>query len=708
MNEDPNLESLPPVSSFAGPIAELVGQQMLAPPARPGLLAALGPYEVVRVLGGGGMGVVLLARDSAAGKNVAIKMIKSELAGDQRAGHRFVKEAGHLQKLQHPNIVPVLEVSDRAAGAYFVMPYFERGSLAGRIRPGQPLDAVFILDIARDIAEGLRFAHQRGIIHRDLKPANILLGTEGRACLADFGLARSLFNDTIMDVAREQFEGTAPYMSPGVAAGHAEDTRCDIYAFGALLYEMLTGEPPYSGASTREIRAQILAGPPRPIRERNPSADSGLVTIAEGAMARELRNRYADMNDVAADLRRMQEGRTPVGPRGGSAQMVRRTPLSIWILAAAALLSLLAWLLPPKPRKIPSAPHHAPVAVSPSTVPPAPILPAPAPPRTNSAGPGIILAGAPGNLGSADGPSSAARFHAPEGIVVDGSGAVFVADAGNNAIRKISPDGVVSTFAGLPGSHGSIDSGGSAARFWAPFGLALDGAGNLYVADLANSAIRKITSDGVVSTLAGLAGDAGSADGLGIHAQFRNPWSVAVDTNGVVYVADASNFTIRKVTPTGQVSTMAGAAGMLGSADGPASAARFWEPRGIAVDKAGALYITDSGNHTIRKITRDGLVVTLAGSAGNPGNVDGVGADARFASPQGIAVAADGFIYVAEPENRRLRRINADGVVSTIPRPAASVGGAGFRPSQVAVSVTGDLYVTDSTASVIWKIPASK
>ena len=185
MNQDASNQGegpfIPPVSAFAGPIAELVGHRLLSPPTRPGLLASLARFEVVRVLGGGGMGVVVLARDSERGTDVAIKLIKPELVPDQRMVHRFVKEAGHLQKLKHPNVVPVLEVSDRPEGPYFVMPYFERGSLAHRIRPGQPMEADAILDIARQVAEGLGFAHRHGIIHRDLKPANILLGADGRA-----------------------------------------------------------------------------------------------------------------------------------------------------------------------------------------------------------------------------------------------------------------------------------------------------------------------------------------------------------------------------------------------------------------------------------------------------------------------------------------------------------------------------------------------
>ena len=174
----------PPVSTFTGPIGELIAQRMLAPPSRPGLLAMLDKYEILCVLGGGGMGIVLLARDSATGRDVAIKLVKSDLVTNQNVIHRFLKEAGHLKRLRHTNMVQVQEISDRAEGPYFVMPYFEKGSLANRIKPGQPLDTETILDIAAQVAEGLSFAHRNGIIHRDLKPANILLTAGGTACLA--------------------------------------------------------------------------------------------------------------------------------------------------------------------------------------------------------------------------------------------------------------------------------------------------------------------------------------------------------------------------------------------------------------------------------------------------------------------------------------------------------------------------------------------
>ncbi|MGD1090033.1 MAG: serine/threonine-protein kinase, partial [Verrucomicrobiota bacterium] len=512
---------MPPVSSFTGPIAELIAQRMLSPPPRPGLQAILDQFEILRILGSGGMGIVLLARDVNTGRDVAIKLVKSDLVTNQNTVHRFLKEAGHLKRLRHTNVIPVQEISDRAEGPFFVMPYFEKGSLANRIKPGQPLDTESILDIAAQVAEGLNFAHRSGIIHRDLKPANILLTADGKACLADFGLARTLFNDTIVDVENRSWEGTSPYMSPAVAAGDAEDTRCDIYSFGALLYEMLTGQPPYRGRGTKEILDQIIAGPPKPITSLNPNADRGLVAVAEGCMARELRDRYADMRDVLKDLRRIKENKQPTGQR--KIKKVRRVPKVLWIPACLAAIAFLIWVFWPNRITPPSVPT----------------------PTVST------LAGQVGVAGYADGAGKQAQFRLPNNVAVDSANNVYVADTANNTIRKITPNGVVSTLAGVSGSHGSADGVGNEAQFWAPFGIAVDGAGNIYVADTGNNTIRKITSDGIVSTLAGLAGYAGNANGTGDAARFRNPWGVAVDSMGNVFVADMSNDTIRKITPTG-------------------------------------------------------------------------------------------------------------------------------------------------------------
>ena len=280
---------------------------------------------------------------------------------------------------------------------------------------------------------------------------------------------------------------------------------------------------------------------------------------------------------------------------------------------------------------------------------------------------GIVstLAGLAGSAGSADGTGTAARFNQPSGVAVDAAGNIYVADISNNTIRKITPAGVVSTLAGLAGSPGSADGTGSAARFFGPFGVAVDAAANVYVGDADNSTIRKITPAGVVSTLAGLAGIVGSADGAGSAARFNFPSGVAVDAAGNVYVADLNNNSIRSITPAGVVGTLAGSASGSGSTDGTGNAARFRDPFGVTVDAAGNVYVADASNNTIRKVTSAGVVTTLAGSAGFSGSTDGTGSAARFNFPSGVAVDAAGNVYVGDTINKSIRKITPAGVVTT-------------------------------------------
>jgi len=229
------------------------------------------------------------------------------------------------------------------------------------------------------------------------------------------------------------------------------------------------------------------------------------------------------------------------------------------------------------------------------------------------------LAGSVGSTGSADGIGSAARFRQPNGVAVDSAGNVYVADTENHTIRKITPAGLVSTLAGTAGSEGSADGIGSAARFKYPAGVAVDSAGNIYVADTENNTIRKITSGGLVTTFAGSAGTSGSANGSGAAARFSGPVDVTVDSAGNVYVADNYSHIIRKITSLGAVTTLAGSAERSGSAYGTGAAARFFNPNSVAVDSAGNVFVADSGNDIIRKIAISGLVTTVAGVAGKSG-----------------------------------------------------------------------------------------
>lgn len=249
-----------------------------------------------------------------------------------------------------------------------------------------------------------------------------------------------------------------------------------------------------------------------------------------------------------------------------------------------------------------------------------------------------------------------ASFNYPVGVAADASGNVYVADFGSQKIRKISPAGVVTTLAGS-GAVGDVDGTGTAASFYSPHGIAVDALGNVYVAERDNNKIRKITPAGVVTTLAG-SGFQGSTDANGVAATFNQPHGIAVDAAGNVYVADRSNQKIRKIIPNGDVTTLAGS-GIAGAADGQGTAATFSEPVSIAVDGSGNLYVADNSNHKVRKITASGLVTTLAGS-GAMGDTDGVGAAASFSHLYGVAVdAIPGYVYVADRLNHKIRKIVA-------------------------------------------------
>jgi serine/threonine protein kinase/sulfur carrier protein ThiS len=255
------------------------------------------------------------------------------------------------------------------------------------------------------------------------------------------------------------------------------------------------------------------------------------------------------------------------------------------------------------------------------------------------------LAGVPGKVGSQDGPGTVARFDELHAVAVGADGTLYAGDFGPT-IRKITPDGVVSTLAGAAEEFGSQDGPSTAARFGNPEGVAVAVDGTVYVSDWSKHTIRKVTPDGVVSTLAGAPGQAGSEDGPGAAARFDHPTGVAVAADGTLYVADAT--AIRKVTPDGVVSTWAGARGEPGSQDGPGIAARFNNLQGVAVGADGSVYAAEWDNETIRKITPSGVVSTWAGAAGKEGSRDGSGTAARFIHPSGVAVAVDGTVYVAD------------------------------------------------------------
>ncbi|WP_420475669.1 hypothetical protein [Noviherbaspirillum sp. ST9] len=323
----------------------------------------------------------------------------------------------------------------------------------------------------------------------------------------------------------------------------------------------------------------------------------------------------------------------------------------------------------------------------------------PASPTTPPAGgtPQTPQTPAPGSALPPD--ATQARFNQPLGLARDSSGNLYVADSANHTIRKIAPSGAVTTLAGTAGISGSNDGAGAAARFSALKGLAVDSGGNVYAVD--NSAIRKISPLGVVTTLAGVAGELGDADGTGSAARFRRPWGIAVDAAGNVFVADTENVLVRRITPAGAVSTFAGTRGMRGRADGSAATATFLGPMGIAIDAGGNLYLTDwfgppapnipEGSTFIRRIGADGAVSTMAGT------LNGETGPGAFMDTFAITTDGSGNVFVAAM--RSVRRVSATGVITAV------ATGTDFQSlNGIAMDGAGILYVTDVSSHTVSRV----
>lgn len=254
--------------------------------------------------------------------------------------------------------------------------------------------------------------------------------------------------------------------------------------------------------------------------------------------------------------------------------------------------------------------------------------------------------------GYADGIGTSAIFGAPKGICIDALGNLYVTDFWNFKIRKITPTGIVTTLAGS--TQGFANGNGTAAQFGYLEQICIDALGNLYVADAGNSKIRKITPSGTVTTVAGTT--SGYLDGVGTIAKFDYPNGICIDGNNNLYVAEYFSHKIRKITPTGVVSTIAGST--WGFTNGQSTTAQFRYPTGIGRDTSGNLYVTDSGNNMIRKITLSGMVSTYTGSENN-GYLDGSLNNALFSNPWAIHIK-NNVIYVSEGGSDKIRKITSN------------------------------------------------
>lgn len=298
-----------------------------------------------------------------------------------------------------------------------------------------------------------------------------------------------------------------------------------------------------------------------------------------------------------------------------------------------------------------------------------------------------------------DGSGTAASFYSPQGITLSSDGNFYVADAFNSAIRKVTSAGDVSTLTGN-GTIGYIDGSLANARFYAPQSLVTDAAGNIYVADFSNNIIRKITPAGVVSTLAG-SGSAGYDDGTGIAASFNNPRGLAIDATGNIYVADRGNNLIRKITPAGVVTTFAGNRLSAYVDQVTGTSASFNKPSGLAIDAAGNIYVADAQNYAVRKITSAGIVTTYLGNAKHQ----------VLGSPSAIAIDAKGNLFITD-QTGRVFEVTTDKVLLPLAGRSSTAGfadGTGASvlfnsPQGVAADANGNIYVADAGNNRIRKI----
>lgn len=294
-----------------------------------------------------------------------------------------------------------------------------------------------------------------------------------------------------------------------------------------------------------------------------------------------------------------------------------------------------------------------------------------------------LLGGTPGVNGYTDGPASSSQFYAPEGVAVDKSGNVFIADTNNHVIRKIDTSGSVSTFA--------IGVG-------LPEGITIDAAGAMFVSDAFHNRFLQITQQGSAIIYAG----SGSGIGGGDNITPNNPEGLAVDsTSGAIFVADAVNGTIDRVGTNGIVEVFAGTINSSGSVDGNGMNALFQLPSDVAIDKSGNVYVTDYGNSTIRKISPSADVTTVAGMAGAIGDIDANGSAAEFGQPSGIAIDTEGNLYIADPGNFAIRKVDPALNVTTVFSKLTLSNGQLLAPNRIAVGADGALYVTDNQNHVV-------
>ncbi|MGC2773185.1 MAG: serine/threonine-protein kinase, partial [Candidatus Sulfotelmatobacter sp.] len=312
----------------------------------------LGPYEIESPLGAGGMGEVYRARDTRLNRDVAVKILPASFSADPERLQRFAQESRAAAALNHPNILSIYDIGEANGAPYVVSELLEGETLRDRLRNGPLSSTRKAIDYAQQIARGLAGAHEKGIIHRDLKPENLFITHDGRVKILDFGLAKftrpevNVSDDApTVQVATEAGTvlGTAGYMSPEQVRGKATDARSDIFSFGTILYEMLSGKRAFHGDSSADTMSAILKEDPPELNETNRNISPALDRIVRHCLEKSPAERFQSARDVAFNLEALTDVSTST--RGGVKALPEEKPARRWLVpAVAGLLVLASWV----------------------------------------------------------------------------------------------------------------------------------------------------------------------------------------------------------------------------------------------------------------------------------------------------------------------------------------------------------------------------
>ena len=303
------------------------------------MISQLGRYEIVGELGQGAMGIVYKARDPLIDRIVAIKTIILSMAQDEKNEYeaRFYQEAKAAGRLSHPNIVTVFDVGRSDDIAYIAMEFLQGRELRDILNDGQRLSVQQVVDIVAQVAQGLAYAHEHGIVHRDVKPSNVMIVRDGHVKITDFGIAR-MASSTVR-TQTGMVLGSPKYMSPEQVMGKLTDQRSDIFSLGVMLYEMLTGQPPFTGENINAVMYQTLNAIPPPPATLNPEVPGMLNFIVAKALAKSVDDRYANASDFANDLRACRDSLLRGGMQAAAPQVAATPTKAPGVLAMAGRLA---------------------------------------------------------------------------------------------------------------------------------------------------------------------------------------------------------------------------------------------------------------------------------------------------------------------------------------------------------------------------------